>query len=176
MFHTWREVLLWRSWNTWIIARMNIEECIKRFLCEAESERREHIFSYDTLSEVSMLYIGRISWGAKEEKSTQSLVNDLLSARAFFDMPRTLFSFLTLLVLSKLSISVEILFLLFAAHNRHSQNYVCAFFRKGGKGGVFPSIPFRLDYNIILLLCWSFPFKKIYSLVLSNWGREISTF
>lgn len=71
----------------------------------------------------------------------------------FFDMPRTLFSFLTLLVLSKLSISVEILFLLFAAHNRHSQNYVCAFFRKGGKRGVFLSLLFLVLIIILYYYC-----------------------
>lgn len=159
--HIEKEILLWRCWNTWIIARMNIKECIKRFLCEASQKNRREKKAYIQLWHTERSeYVYRKKWGAKEERTTQSLVNDP-QCTWFFDMPRTLFSFLTLLILSKLSYQYEkkILFFYFDSHTLPKNKLcVCAFFRKGGMGEFFLPL---LDYNIILLLlCFSFPFKN----------------
>jgi hypothetical protein len=112
-----------------------------------------------------------MKWGAKEEKST--IVGQWPSpCTCFFDMP--LFSFHFSLSSFSRSSHISIRKKNSSIYSRTmsplTQNYVCAFFRKGGMRGVF-SFPIVLII-ILYYYCVVSLSKRIRSLMLSSWGEK----
>lgn len=168
--------LLWRSWNTWIIARKNIEECIKRFLCEAAQkiiEREAYIQLWHTeRSEYAELYIGRSE--AQKKKKVHNRWSMTFFVHVLFRYAsHSLFFFISHSLTSLEALISEFFFFFCADRPTHENKLcVCVFSGKAAWGEVFPSL--RLDYNIILLLCCSFSLSKMKFFECYQAGGKIS--